>query len=199
MNNPTPDLLESLRTDWQQTKIPSLSIDQVKKRLRRRRWFVLLDAVALVGVGALMVWSTTWMDGWMEWIYWSFFAVVYGVAAVASVRLQLQAMGRVDDSMAAVLDHARRDARWYVQGGRLGFWLSAAVLIFIWLWMLAAGWTAEESMAEFLAARTLVLVLATVWCVLGLAVSAWFCERGRLRHLETERLAEQLVERDAEI
>ncbi len=194
MNNPAPDLLESLRADWQQTKTPSLSIDQVKKRLRRRRWLVLLDAVALVGVGALMAWSTTWMDGWMEWIYWGFFAVVYVVAAVASVRLQLQAMGRVDDSLAAVLDHARRDAWWYVQGGRFGFWLSAAVLVFIWLWMLAAGWMAEESVAEFLAVRTLVLVLATVWCVLGLAVSAWFCERGRLRLLETERLAEELVE-----
>lgn len=155
---------------------------------------MLLDTVGLLGVGALMVWSTTWMDGWMEWIYWGFFAVVYGVAAVASVRLQLQAMGRVDDSIAAVLDHARRDAWWYVLGGRLGFWLSAAVLVFIWLWMLAAGWMAEESISEFLGDRILVLVLATVWCILGLAVSAWFGERGRRRLLETERLAEELTE-----
>jgi hypothetical protein len=194
MNHPAPDLLESLRADWQQTKAPSLSIEGVRKRLRRRRWLLLLDAVALVGVGVLMVWSTAWMDGWMTWLYWGFFAGVYVVGLIVSLRLHLQAIGRVDDSVAAVLDHARRDARWYIQGGRFGFRVSVAVLIFIWLWMPAAGWLAEGSITDFLGARTLVLVLATVWCTLGMAVSAWFGERGRRRLLETERLAEELVE-----
>lgn len=197
MNNPAPDLLESLRADWQQTKTPSLSIDQVRKRLRRRRWLVLLDALALVGVGVLMVWSTSWMNDWMAWIYWGFFAAVYLFGATVSVRLHLQAMGRVDDSLAAVLDHARRDAWWFVQGGRFGFWVSAVVLVFIWLWMLAAGWMAEVSISEFLGDRTLVLVLASMWCVLGMAVSAWFGERGRRRLLETERLAAELAQHNA--
>ena len=192
MNNPTPDLLESLRTDWQQSETPSLSIDGVRKRLRRRRWLVLLDAIALVGVGALLIWSTAWMDGWMAWIYWGFFASVYVFGVFVSLRLHLQASGRVDDSVAAVLDHARRDAWWYVQGGRLGFWVSAAVLVFIFLWMLAAGWMAAVPLADFLKDRAIVLVLATLWCALGMAVSAWFAERGRRRLLETERLADEL-------
>ncbi|MCH8479436.1 MAG: hypothetical protein LAT56_16060, partial [Wenzhouxiangella sp.] len=75
---------------------------------------MLLDAVALAGVGAFLIWSTTWMNGWMAWIYWGFFASVYVFGAFVSLRLHFQASGRVDDSVAAVLDHARRDAWWFV-------------------------------------------------------------------------------------
>ncbi|MCH8479439.1 MAG: hypothetical protein LAT56_16080 [Wenzhouxiangella sp.] len=49
----------------------------------------------------------------------------------------------------------------------------------------------------FLKDRAVVLALATLWCALGMAVSAWSAELGRCRLLETARLAAELGEHDA--
>jgi len=179
--------MDQLRADWQQvgpTSTPSL--DTLKKRLRRRWAMAALEFLALALVAGLLAWSLTWLSGAMEWIYWGFFAAVFVMAAIYSVRLRVQARWRVDESASAVLDHARRDARMRMRAGRMAFWMSALILVFVMIWMLIAAWLDPAPIGPFLRSRAGALVFAALWCGMGMAIGAFIREKGQRQLLELD-------------
>lgn len=192
MTDPSHDLFEQMKADWQQTATPTLTVEAVRQRLRWRWLSFGLDGLGLIVAVAIIAWSTTWMSGLLEWIYWSFFLVVFAAAAAATIHWRLRALWRPDDSLEAVLDHARRDARLRQRAGRLAILLSIFIALFVAAWMAIAGWLDPAPTAEFLRQRVANLVFAALWCLLGASAGAWIREKGRRQSLEIERLDDEL-------
>jgi uncharacterized membrane protein (DUF485 family) len=181
-----------MRSDWQQTETPPLALETIRQRLRWRWLMVGLDGLSLLAVTALIVWSSTWISGPLEWIYWSFFVVVLIVGTIATVRWRWRALWRPDDSVTAVLEHARRDAQLRIQAGRLAIGLSVAVGLFVAAWIATAAWLAPMPFADFLGQRLASLAFAAVWCLLGGVAGGWISERGHRQALEVDRLEHDL-------
>ena len=194
MTNELPDPLEQMQKDWQQTETPRLSVEAIKRRLRWRWLHLGLDGVGLLLVAVILAWSLNKNSDVLGWVYWGFFFSAFVLATIVSIQMRLRALRRPDDSISAVMEHARRDANLRIQTGRLTIWMTLVIGTFVAIWMLIAGWQDPEPLSDFLGQRLSVLIFAVLWCAFAIAIGAWMRESGRRQHLELDHLDRELAE-----
>ncbi|GEM_PF-6832856 len=192
MTNELPDPLEQMQTDWQQAETPPVNVDAIKRRLRWRWLFTGIDVLGLFIIWGIMAWALTNMSSLLQWVYWSFFFVVCVIATFSTIQLRLRALWRTDDTISAVIDHARRDSELRIQSGRLTIWVTLSIAVFVFVWMLITGWFDALPLLEYLKLQFNALIFTLVWCGFIVVIGAWMRERGLRQQLELDRIEREL-------
>lgn len=193
MNDSINDL-EQLRRDWQEgaTPPPEVSVKALRRRLSRQWWLVGFELLAFLACTVVVGWAATRMDGWLDWLYWLVFASVFVFTFLGTLKLRRRSLWRDDDSVRAVLDHARREARAREIGGAYSVRLVPLMWLFVFAWMVVVGLESPEPWHDYLLAQWELLAFATGWFAMGLLLGAWMREKGRRQLLELDRIVRDL-------
>ena len=196
MTSEHPIDFDQLGKDWHGLdKTPEVTLSDLRRRLRRRRLSLIGDAASILIVTAVLVWSALITQGLMGWIFWGFFAGLYGVLCWQTIAIRARSFRRNEQTPVGIVDQAWRDAHAREQGGRLAIRASVVVMAFVYLLVISGVVLFEDSLMVITTGdRLWTLGFTTLWCGLFIAIGRWQIEKGRHHKLQLELLRRTLQE-----